>query len=133
MPNCRLWNAGSLLSSSMICFRIGALLQLLEHQHLVLVRVVDAGLAGGDALAGDDHRLHALQELIVAIDAGRRRDDDAAGAAVDGDHRPRGKRRGRQRQQESRNTQTAKTAKSHSTHHPSLRVIVALRPNRAPA
>ena len=73
--------------------RIGALLQLLEHQHLVLVRAVDAGLAGGDALAGNDHGLHAHQELIVAIDAGRGRDDDASGGAIDGDHRPRGKGR----------------------------------------
>ena len=77
--------------------RIRALLQLLEHQHLVLVRAVDAGLARGHALAGHDHGLHAHQELIVPIDAGRRRDHDAAGGAIDGDDRPRGKRRSGQK------------------------------------
>ena len=88
MPNCRLWNAGSCAEQLDDPLGIGALLQLLEHQHLVLVRAVDAGLAGGHALAGHDHGLHAHQELIVAIDARRRGDDHAAGGAIDGDDRP---------------------------------------------
>ena len=92
MPNCRLWNAGILAQELDDLLRVGALLQFLKHQHLVLVRLVHRRLARGDALAGHDHGLHALQELVVAIDAGRRRDDDAAGAAVDGDDRPRGGR-----------------------------------------
>ncbi len=71
--------------------RIGALLQLVEHEHLILVRAVDRRLAGRHAFAGHDDGLHAHQELIVAIDAGRRRDDDAAGAAIDGDDRPGGR------------------------------------------
>ena len=83
----------------MIRFGSVPFLQLLEHQHLVLVRAVDAGLARGHALAGHDDGLHAHQELIVAIDAGRRRDHDAAGGAVDGDDRPRGKRRSGQDKQ----------------------------------
>jgi hypothetical protein len=73
-------------------FRAGAFLQLAEHQHLVLVRLVDRGLARGDTFAGDDDRLDAFQELVVAIDTGRRRDHDPAGAAVDRDHRPRRRR-----------------------------------------
>jgi hypothetical protein len=54
------------------------------------VRAVDSGLTRGHALAGHDHRLYAHQELVVAIDAGGRRDDHAPGGAIDGDHRPRG-------------------------------------------
>ena len=73
-------------------FRVGALLQFAKHQHLILMGVVDGGLARGDTLAGNDHRLHAHQELIVAIDAGGRRNHDTAGAAIDGNHRP-GRRR----------------------------------------
>jgi hypothetical protein len=60
------------------------------------MRVVDAGLARGDAHAGDDDRLHAHQKLIVAIDARGRRDHDSPWAAVGRDHRP---RRGRVRRQ----------------------------------
>ncbi len=70
-------------------FRIGALLQFLEHQHLVLVRPVNGGLARRHPLTGDDHRLHAHQELIVAIDARGRRDHHAAAGAIDGNDGPR--------------------------------------------
>jgi hypothetical protein len=52
------------------------------------VRAVDAGLAGGDALSGHDHGLHAHQELIVPIDARRRRDHHPSGGLIHGDHRP---------------------------------------------
>ncbi len=72
----------------------------LEDEHLVGVRAVDAGLTGRHALAGHDHRLHAHQELVVAIDAGGRGDDDPAGGAVDGNHGPGGAGRGRQRGQD---------------------------------
>src|SRR3954449_1779235 len=73
-------------------FGIGPLLQFLEDEHLVRVRVVAASLTRGDALPGHDDRLHAFQKFIVSIDAGRRRDDDAASTAIDGDHRPGGQR-----------------------------------------
>jgi hypothetical protein len=43
--------------------------------------------------------LDAHQELVVAIDARRRRDHDASGGAVDRNHRPRGGRRSGQQQQ----------------------------------
>ena len=69
---------------------MGTLLQLTEHEHLVRVRTVHGGLARGHTLPRYDHGLHAHQELIVAIDAGGRRDDDTARAPVDGDHRPGG-------------------------------------------
>ena len=47
----------------MIAFGIGALLQLVEHEHLVGVRAVHAGLARGDAFAGHHDRLHAGKKL----------------------------------------------------------------------
>ena len=96
MPNCRLWKGRICREHLDDLLRVGALLQLLEHEHLVLVRAVDAGLAGRHAFAGHDDGLDAHEELIVAIDAGRRRNDHAAGAAIDGDDRPR-RQRGRRR------------------------------------
>ena len=81
--------------------RIGAFLQFAKHEHLILVRVVDAGLACRHAHSGHDDRLHAHQELIVAIDAGRRRDHDATRTAIDGNHRP-GRRRCRRHGDERR-------------------------------
>ena len=72
--------------------RIGALLQFLKHERLIRVRVVDCGLTRGHAFAGDDDCLHVLQKIIALVDARRRRDDDAAGAAIDGDDGPRGER-----------------------------------------
>ena len=80
-------------------FGIGSLLELGEHQHLVLVRAVDARLARRDTLAGHDDGLDAREELVVAIDARRRRDHNASGAAIDGNHRPRCRRRRRQGEQ----------------------------------
>jgi hypothetical protein len=56
---------------------------------------VDAGLACSHTLAGHYHRLHAHQELIVAIDARGRRDDHPPGRAIDGNHRPGRERGGR--------------------------------------
>jgi len=76
-------------------FRIGALLQRLKHEHLILMCVVDRRLACGDAFAGHDHRLHALQEVVVSIHAGGRRDDDPGRRAIDSDDRPGGGRRRR--------------------------------------
>jgi hypothetical protein len=70
---------------------IGPLLQLGKDEHLILVRVVDAGLTCRDTLARHDDRLHAHQELVVVVHARGRRDDDAARALVDGDHGPGGR------------------------------------------
>jgi hypothetical protein len=42
---------------------IGALLQLLEHEHVIFVRRIDAGLARGDAYAWDDDRLQLFEIL----------------------------------------------------------------------
>ena len=94
MPNCRLWNAGSCAEHLDDRARVGAFLQFAEDQHLVRVRAVHRGLARGHALAGHDDGLHAHQELIVAIDAGGRRDHDAAGAAIDGRSRTRWRQAG---------------------------------------
>ena len=49
-------------------------------EHLIGVRAVDARLARGDAFARDDNRLYAHQKRVVAVDARRGRDDDAARA-----------------------------------------------------
>ena len=80
-------------------FRVCALLQLAEDEHLIRVRIVDRGLARRDPLAGHDHRLHPLQKVVALVDTRRRRDDDAAGRAIDGNHGPGRKRGGGQREQ----------------------------------
>ena len=84
----------------MICFGIGALLQLREDQHLILMGVVGGRLAGRHALAGHDHRDGGLHRLVGRVDAGRRGDDHAARRAVDGEHRPRRERRRGQGQED---------------------------------
>jgi hypothetical protein len=66
--------------------RVGALLQLVEDEHLVCFRVVDAGLACGNTFPGHDHGLHALEEVVTLIHTGCRRDHDATGGHVDRDH-----------------------------------------------
>ena len=60
-------------------FGIGSLLELGEHQHLVLVRAVNARLARRDPYARHDHGLDAREELVVTIDTRRRRDHDPPG------------------------------------------------------
>src|SRR5262249_33150561 len=74
--------------------RIGALLQFLEHQHLILVRLVHGRLARCHTLPWHDNGLHTLAAIIIAVDAGRRGDGYAAGGAIDRNHRPRGERVG---------------------------------------
>src|SRR5262245_18793514 len=68
--------------------RIGSLLQFGKDQHLVGVGVVDARLTCGNALPWNDDGLDAAEEYVVAIDTGRRGDDDTSGAQVDRDDRP---------------------------------------------
>ena len=77
-------------------------LQLVVDEHLVLARVVGAGLTGGDADARHDRpparpsdraRRSAFAVGSRLPYAGRRGDDDLAGLGVDGDDRPGGKRR----------------------------------------
>jgi hypothetical protein len=95
-------------------FRIRAFLQLLEHEHLVLVRAVDAGLARGHALAGYNHGLHAHQELVIAVDTRRRRDDDPSRRPIDRDDRPgRQRRRGEEHQCKSSKKRSFHSATSY--------------------
>ena len=48
-----------------------SLLELFKHQHLVGMRAIDAGLTGGNAESGHDHRLHTHEKAIVVVYAGR--------------------------------------------------------------
>ena len=75
--------------------RVGAFLQFAEHQHLILMRAINAGLARRHAKAGHHHRLHAHQELIVLVHASGGRNDDAPGSQVHRNHGPGGGRRRR--------------------------------------
>ena len=88
MPNCRLWYAGSLLSSSMIVLGSVPFCSSWIDQHLVLVGAVDSRLTRSHALAGNDDRLHTHQKLIVTIDAGGRGNDHSTRRAIERNHRP---------------------------------------------
>ena len=79
---------------------IGTLLEFLKDEHLILVSVVDGGLARGDAIARHDDRLHAHQELVIAVDACGGRNHHAPRAAIHREHRPRRQRRRWQQQQQ---------------------------------
>ncbi len=74
--------------------RLGALFQFFIDDLLVLARVVDTRLASGDPHTGNDDRLDIHQiargswRKAGLRDAGRRSDDDLAGAPIDGDDRP---------------------------------------------
>jgi hypothetical protein len=105
IPNWRLWNAGSRAQQADDLLRIGPLLQFLKDEHLILVRAVDRRLTRGHALAWNDDGLNILEKVIISIHARRGCDDDTAGAAVDGDHGPGGKRGGRQREKRQREQQ----------------------------
>src|SRR5262249_1742596 len=64
------------------------LLQLVIDEHLIGVRVVDRRLTSRYPFSWHDHRLDAHQELVVAVDARRRRNDDSSGASIDGHDGP---------------------------------------------
>ena len=58
-------------------FWIGALLQLAEHEHLVLMCAVHAGLARSHPNARHDHGLHAHEKGVVVVNACGRCNDQA--------------------------------------------------------